>query len=291
MTNFNIEINNKNVEMKIYITFDMEGVSGVVAGMTGINQNAPTAYSRGQRFSTDDVMAAIEGIMEVDPNADIYFNDAHGASLNVFFEEFPENVKVISNSAELFDEVLAIDGSFDALIGIGEHGDTDMQDAVLSHVWDVRKVAFNGKWLTEIGLDATLAGYYNVPLVMISGDDATCNYVKQHISPKIATATVKWGISRSSAICLHPKKAQKLIKNAVIDGLKRRNEISPLIFQNPVTVDMVHKSSGEAGAHMFFVPEDERLSGDTIRFIAANAKEAYFKFLQRDKLSKPKAGR
>jgi D-aminopeptidase len=54
---------------------------------------------------------------------------------------------------------------------------------------------------------------------------------------------------------------------------------------------MVHKSSGEAGAHMFFVPEDERVTGDTIRFTASNAKDAYFKFLQRDKLSKPKAGR
>ena len=230
--------------MKVYITFDMEGVSGVVTGMTGPNPGSPTAYMRGQRFSTDDVKAAIDGILEVEPNAEIWFNDAHGASLNVFYEEFPENVTMVSNSAELFDEVLAIDGSFDALIGIGEHDDTIMKDAVLAHVWDVRRVSFNGKWLTEIGLDAALAGHYKVPLVMISGDDVTSNYVKQNIAPNIATAIVKWGIGTTSAICLHPKRAQKLIKAAVIDGLRRRHEIPPLTFTNPITVDMVHRSAG-----------------------------------------------
>ena len=84
--------------MKVYITFDMEGVSGVVAGMTGPNARSPDAFSRGQRFSTDDVLAAIDGVLEVDPEAEIWFNDAHGASMNVFFEEFPENVMIVANS-------------------------------------------------------------------------------------------------------------------------------------------------------------------------------------------------
>ena len=54
--------------MKIYLTFDMEGVSGVVAGMTGPNPRSPDAFKRGQRFSTDDVLAAIDGVLEVDPD-------------------------------------------------------------------------------------------------------------------------------------------------------------------------------------------------------------------------------
>jgi len=278
--------------MKVYITFDMEGISGVVAGMTGPNPRSPDAFRRGQRFSTDDVLAAISGILEVDPDAEIWFNDAHGASMNVYYEEFPENVMIVANSAELFDEVLALDETFDAMIGIGEHANPETANGVLQHVWDVRTIKFNDVSLAEITLDAALAGYYNIPTVMISGDDAVCQYAKRVISPNIATATVKWGIGKRSAVCLHPKKAQKLIKAAVIDGLKRRDEIAPFSFTNPVTVDITYKDGGGADTARFFLQNypDERISADTIRFIAPNAKEAYYGFLARDKLGKPKSG-
>ena len=102
--------------MKVYIAFDIEGVSGVAGGMSGPNPKAPTAYSRAQRFATDDVKAAIEGVFEVDPEAEIWFNDAHGYSMNVFFEEFPESVTIVVNSAELLDQMLGFDDNFDALI-------------------------------------------------------------------------------------------------------------------------------------------------------------------------------
>ena len=275
--------------MKVYISFDMEGVSGIAGGgMTGPNPKTPSAYPRGQRFSTDDVKAAIDGVLEVDPDAEIWFNDAHGKSMNVYFEEFPENVKIVINSAELFDEALGINESFDALICIGSHGHLIQEDGVLSHIWDVRELEYNGKSLTETGLNASLAGYHKVPLVMISGDEDSLEYITQNISTKIATAPVKKGIGRYAAVSLHPKKAQKLIKAAVIDGLKRRHEIPPFEFKTPLTVDITYKDQGGAFNNVFFLPQDERISGDKVRFIAADAKEAYYGFLARDKLSKNK---
>jgi D-amino peptidase len=275
--------------MKVYISFDMEGVSGIAGGgMTVPNPRTPSAYPRGQRFSTDDVKAAIEGILEVDPDAEIWFNDAHGKSMNVYFEEFPENVKIVINSAELFDEALGIDESFDALICIGSHGHLIQKDGVLSHIWDVRELEYNGKSITETGLNASLAGYHKVPLVMISGDEDSMEYISENIGTGFATASVKKGIGRYAAVSVHPKKAQKLIKAAVIDGLKRRDEIAPFEFETPITVDITYKDHGGAFNNIFFMPQDERISGDKVRFIAANAKEAYYGFLARDKLSKNK---
>ena len=184
------------------------------------------------------------------------------------------------------DEVLGIDDSFDALICIGSHGNILTKDAVLSHVWDVREVMFNGKPLSETGLNASLAGYYGVPLVAISGDEASVKAIREEISPKIAAAVVKKGLGRYSAICLNPKKTNKLIKEAVIDGLQRREDIPPFIFKNPVTVDITYRDHFNAYAHKFFIPEDERVSAVKMRFVAENAREAYFGFLARDKLSK-----
>ena len=115
--------------------------------MTGPDPNTPSAYPRGQRFSTDDVKAAIEDVLEVYPDAEIWFNDAHGKSMNVYFEEFPENVKIVVNSAELFDEALGINNnpilSFASAL-------TVTLPSLICHIWDVRAVEFNGKSLTEI---------------------------------------------------------------------------------------------------------------------------------------------
>ena len=87
--------------MKVYITFDMEGVSGVVAGMTGPNPRAPDAFSRGQRFSTDDVLAAINGVLEVDSDAEIWFNDAHGVSMKNRWEVF-ENIVFYKHNQSVY---------------------------------------------------------------------------------------------------------------------------------------------------------------------------------------------
>jgi D-amino peptidase len=265
----------------------MEGASGVAGGgMTSPKSQQPKAFPRGQRFSTDDIKAAIYGILEVDPSAEILYNDTHG--LHAYYEEFPENVRMVVNSGELLDEVLGIDDTFDALICIGSHGHSTIAHAVLCHVWDVREVEFNQKSLTETGLNAALAGYYGVPLVAVSGDKATMEYIQQNLSPKIAVAVVKEGISRLCTITENPKKAQRIIKEAVIDGLQRRNEIPPITFNNPITVDITYKDEYGASANKFFVPSDERIAGDKVRFIAPDAKEAYYGFLARDKLSKIK---
>ena len=274
--------------MKVYVAFDMEGCSGTaIRAQMGPNPSVPSAYPRAQRMATEDVKAAIEGILEVDSDAEILFNDGHGKNMNVFYEELPENVSVVINSREVYDEVLGIDDSYDALICIGAHGHPLISDAILCHVWNAREVKFNGKSLTETGLDASLAGYYGVPLVAISGDEASVKYIQSNISPKMATAIVKKGIGQYNAICLNPKKAQKIIKEAVIDGLKRRHEIPPLTYKNPVTVEINYPTQFNAYAANHFMG-DERVSAMKVKYVADNAKEAYFGFLTRRKLSAPR---
>ena len=276
------------IKLKVYIAFDMEGCTGTaIRAQMGPNSSVPSAYPRAQRMGTNDVKAAIAGVLEIDPDAEILFNDGHGKNMNVFYEEFPENVSTVVNSREVYDEVFGIDDTFDALLCIGAHGPPLLADALMCHVWNAREVLFNGKALTETGLDATLAGHYGVPLVAISGDEASVNYIKSNIAPNMATATVKKGIGMFSAICKNPKRTKKLIKNAVIDGLKRRHEIPPLVFSNPITVEIDYPIQFNAYAVNHFMG-DERVSATKVKFVADNAKDAYFDFLSRRKLSAPR---
>mgnify|MGYP001024860403 CR=1 FL=1 len=275
--------------MKVYLTFDMEGCTGTAiwGQMRPEAPLPPEVFSRAKRLATNDVLAAIEGILEVDPKAEILFNDGHATNMNVYFEEFPENVSAVINSREVFDEVFGLDASFDALIGVGIHGSPLIPDAVLCHNWNVREVKFNGKSLTEICLNASLAGYYGVPLVAMSGDEATVNYVKANISQKIAGAVVKKGFGRYIAISSTPSRTKGLIREAVKEGLKRRKEIPALTYKNPVTVEIEYPDQSNAQAVHHFLG-DEMVTSTKIRFVADNAKDAYLGFLIRIKLSMPR---
>ena len=266
----------------------MEGCTGTAIGaQMGEKSSMPSVYTRAQKMATTDVESAIEGILEVNPEAEILVNDGHGKNMNIFYEEFPDNVSVVINSREVYDEVLGIDDTFDALICIGAHGHPLTADAILCHVWNAHEVSFNGKSLTEAGLDASLAGYYDIPLVAISGDEASVKYIQANISPKIATAIVKKGIGQYSAISFCPKKTRKIIKNAVIEGLKNRNEIPPLKYSCPVTVEVTYPTQFNAYAANHFMG-DKRVSATKIEYVAENTKEAYYGFLTRRKLTAPR---
>lgn len=53
-----------------------------------------------------------------------------------------------------------------------------------------------------------------------------------------------------------------------------------------MTIEITYRDHFNAFAHKFFVPEDERVSSVKTRFVADNAKEAYYGLLARDKLIK-----
>ena len=72
-------------------------------------------------------------------------------------------------------------------------------------------VALNGTQMPEGGINAAIAGHFGVPIVMVSGDDATLEEVRRFTGP-IEGAQVKRAISFHSAATITPKAAQELIR-------------------------------------------------------------------------------
>ena len=70
--------------LKIYISADMEGVTGAVTG----EQLSPDGfeYQRFRRFLTQEVNAAIEGAREAGAT-EILVSDAHGNGQNLLIDE------------------------------------------------------------------------------------------------------------------------------------------------------------------------------------------------------------
>ncbi len=95
----------------------------------------------------------------------------------------------------------------------------------LSHV-GIDNIWLNGQLVGEIGLWAVLAGHYNVPLGMVTGDSAAVREAKKLLG-EIETVTVKEATSRFAAKCLHPKITSKLISEVAKRAKARVEEFEP----------------------------------------------------------------
>lgn len=71
-------------------------------------------------------------------------------------------------------------------------------------------VTLNGQMCSEFLINAYTAGYYGVPVALLTGDKALCDYAKSLI-PAITTVPVLEGIG-GGATCIHPDEAVERIE-------------------------------------------------------------------------------
>jgi len=258
--------------MKIYISCDIEGVSGV----THPTHILPSGrdYERARRWMTKEANAAAEGALAAGAK-EIIVNDAHGSMTNLLIEEIHPAVQLITGSPKLLSMMEGIDHSFDAAIFVGYHSRVNTP-GVLSHSYDERIVGgitLNGLEVGEFGLNAFLAGYYDVPVVAVTGDDILSDEVYR-INPDIYTAIVKFAHGRFAARCLQSSCAEKLIWDTVKKALKAKNTISACKMEGPIDLEITFLSSGlaEAAASL---PGTQQTAANKVLYKAENILEAY----------------
>ena len=226
--------------MKIYIITDLEGVSGVVtfndAGRD-TNMSGPR-YEAARLLLTEDVNAAVQGALDGGAT-DIIVNDGHGSGSNFVMENLHPGAKYFTGCGRV--SVLdGLDESTDAVILVGYHAMSGTQKAVLDHTqcsitW--RRYFINGIETGEIGQMAAIAGHFNVPVVCVTGDLAATIEAKAFLGD-VETVAVKEGRSRTSAVCLAPKKARELIRAGVKRSLGKIGKIKPYKIKIPSEIKL-----------------------------------------------------
>ena len=259
-------------KLKVHISVDMEGVVGVVTG----EQLGPTGfeYGRFREFMTKEALAAVEATYAAGAT-EIIVADAHGNGQNLLIDQFPADVKIIRSWPRRLGMVAGIDQSVDAAVFIGYHAGTNNPTGVRAHTFssaNLTRVALNGVNVTEGSWNAAIAGHFNVPVVMISGDDAAIAEVRKAVGP-IEAAETKRSLGFHSAMTLTPQAAYGLIRQAVKAAFSRRGEFKPYKVQTPVTVDVSFKNYMPAEV-LAYLPMFERTDSHSIRFRARDMVEA-----------------
>jgi D-amino peptidase len=204
--------------MKIYISADIEGITGVTHWDEATKNNPD--YTEFQEQMTAEVAAACEGALEAGAS-EIWVKDAHATARNLIASMLPKEVKLIRGwSQHPFSMVQDLEESHDALLMIGYHSKAGSDANPLVHTISGKTslVQINNHRASEFLVHAYAAALKEVPLVFLSGDEGICTDAKALIS-QIATVAVKRGIG-DSTINIHPQLAVEKIRDAVQRALK-----------------------------------------------------------------------
>ncbi len=248
--------------MKVYISADMEGATGV----TSSGQCSPkkNEYKRFRKLLTGDVNAAVKGAREAGAE-EVLVNDSHGPMTNIMIEELEEKARLISGSNKPLLQMQGIDESFDAAFFVAYHAHEGTPGGVINHTVAgsaVEEITFNGEVVGETGINARIAGYFGVPVVLVTGDDKVAEEAKSQI-PKIHAVTVKKGLDRFAGECLPPSETEEMIAEGAEKALQDADNITPLCPEGPVIFRLKYKTTPSAAMAELF-PSVKRVGAKTV---------------------------
>lgn len=256
---------------KVYISVDMEGISGV----NGDDQTGAggAEYGRARKLMAEDANAAIRGAF-AGGATEVVVNDSHGSQRNLLPEDLDPRARLISHSFKRHGMMEGLDETFDAVLFIGYHAKADAPRGLFAHTGSgvVRDLQVNGVSVGEGGMNAALAAWHGVPVVMVSGDDVAIEEVRRSV-PDIRGVVVKRAINMR-AVELRPlADARRDIEAAARDGVTGARKPAParapryevrMQFRN-FTIPEVATAFSEI----------ELVAPDTVRFSRATMPEAY----------------
>jgi len=245
--------------VKVYIMVDFEGIAGMIE-WDDYCTDSPCALDkriRMRRILTGEVNAAVEGVLNAGAT-EIVVWDSHGPSNNCnnfLLEELRPEPWVIIGNKGLPSFYPTLDGSFDAGLYVGGHAMAGTVHATLPHTVTV----VNGQQYGEVGMFAAMCGFYEVPMVFVSGDQATVEEVQQAV-PNVEHVVTKIAFGPYAAKTRTPAKARELIREGAERALRRIVEIQPLTIGPPYTMgegeaaktrdslaELVHERSTRSG--------------------------------------------
>ena len=261
--------------MRVYISADMEGVTGVTHPQDVIPGRP--RYERFRDGLTADVNAAIAGAAEAGAT-EFLVNEAHDGMRNLVLENLDERAELIIGQRKPLVMMEGFEGA-DVVFFVGYHAMAGT-GGVLSHTYsspnEAAAVELNGEPCSEGRMNATLAGLQGVPVGLVTGDDLTCEEA-EGLYPGVRTARVKTAVDRYTARCLTPEAAHRRIREAAAGAVADPSGLSPYSLEGPYTFTVEFATASTAAGVLRF-PQLERLGDRRVSWAHDDYETAYKMF-------------
>lgn len=232
--------------MKVYISADMEGITGVT-NWEEVDHNK-SAYSQFQKQMSLEVAAACEGAIRAGAK-EIFVKDAHYSGRNILPSYLPKRVKIIRGwSGHPYSMFQEIDSSFDAIMLVGYHARAGSGGNPLAHTMSsakIERIVLNGREASELLLHGTIASKYRIPIIFVSGDSIICKEIES-ISPSVVTHSTMEGIG-DSTISIHPELSINIIKKKSEASFK--GDLNRCVWAHPKKFKLIINYMKQADAY------------------------------------------
>jgi D-amino peptidase len=132
-----------------------------------------------------------------------------------------------------------LDSSYAGIIMLGFHAMMGTPDGVLYHTQSSKsenRYWYNGVESGEIAQFGAIAGYYGVPVIMVTGDEATCREAKKFFSNSCITVAVKRGLAREAAVLYPFEETRKALYEGAKKAVAAISSCKPYILKTPIRV-------------------------------------------------------
>jgi D-amino peptidase len=235
--------------LKIFAHWDMEGASGIFTREqawyweNGVREHVPLE-ARG--LFTADVNAATAAALEAGATQMIISDTHHGGG-NLLLDKVLKDHRVTYNERSVGIQdgkrrwMPGLDETVAGLMLPGHHAKAFTDGAFLPHTWNLEWVDFtiNGQSVGEIGIEACFAGHWDIPLILVEGDEAAC-YEARRQFPGVVTAVVKRDTSPDTCTGMDPDAAHRELARKVAEAVQklRNGELRPYKPALPMTVTL-----------------------------------------------------
>ena len=269
--------------MKVYVSVDMEGIGG-------INHPHPTNPSDSRYSVSVDLMvgetnAAVDGAL-AGGATEVLVNDSHWSMYNLLPEAVDPRATVLQGQKAWSMVAGAMDG-FDVALFVGYHTRAGHPRGTIAHTYSGLPVETRlaGRPTGEYGLNAVVLGAWDIPVGLVTGDDALAEEVADWL-PWAERVVVKRADGGRSAASLHPSTARDLVRRGAERAVQRAaaGELRLLTVPTPVVIE-VDYAKGVLADHAAILPGAVRVGDRTVRLEFEDAISAYRGFLAANRLA------
>jgi D-amino peptidase len=219
--------------VKVYIGTDLEGISGVTTFDQTRNSDGPL-YQSARHLLMADINAAVQGCLDGGASY-VCVMDGHGRPLNVIPEEMHPGADFICGHGS--EPTAELDATFACGMLVGYHAMAHTPEGVLCHTQSSRSDSrywYNDREFGEIGQEAMVFGHFDIPIVLVTGDEAACREAREFLGENVVTVSVKKGHGRESCLMVPPARAHDLIRAGAKEAMSRVQLCRPFKMQLPM---------------------------------------------------------
>jgi D-amino peptidase len=263
--------------MKVFISIDMEGVSGLVRWADVITSGLD--FARNRRFMTQDANAAVAGAFDAGAT-EVVVEENHGVEelCDLLLDEIDPRCRIVRGAGRPTATTMAgLDAGVGVVLLVGHHARAGSRPGIMAHTVSYEKfraVRVAGRDCGEPEIFTIRAGELGVPVGLIAGDQIVCAQLRAR-APWAEAVEVKRALSNVAGDVIPPATAHGLIRSAAQRAVERaragalrpyRDEPAPYAIE----VELRQEIPEEMRQNLARLPEFDIADARTVRTLAAD---------------------